>query len=228
MKYFLIFFVFLLFSCDQVDRTAKKIEKCADSKAESLFKKKIFEYELNNTYFSIKKKKSGFLLREKVIAQIIHKELSYLNEIKDQFYNIKSENIDIINKLNYNLKYMRTRWWSYDEAVEWAKDTESERFSKRIKSDFFEDYDKTKKRLENLLSFHRSMILMYETELSNLNEAGFNKNLAEKLDTKSKENKKFLKNKIDIKLQKRFYEQYFQTCEKQREESPILFDKKWK
>ena len=212
MKYFLIFFVFLLFSCDQVDRTAKKIEKCADSKAESLFKKKIFEYELNNTYFSIKKKKSGFLLREKVIAQIIHKELSYLNEIKDQFYNIKSENIDIINKLNYNLKYMRTRWWSYDEAVEWAKDTESERFSKRIKSDFFEDYDKTKKRLENLLYFHRSMILMYETEL----------------DTKSKENKKFLKNKIDIKLQKRFYEQYFQTCEKQREESPILFDKKWK
>lgn len=220
---------FMITSCDQSNKISRIIESCSDATVKKDHRRQLDQYYFDNSYFSVKKKLSRNLIRHKTISDILEKELKYLLSIEDNFYTIKNENKRYSRY--YNLKYMRTKMWTYYTAAAWAKYSETELQGKRIKSDYYKDFNATKKNLEGKIISHKAWAKGADNDLEKLKNKGeklVNSDMEKFRDKMKKRQKKFLNSSLKTKLERSTYEKYFILCEKRRTESPIMFDKKWK
>jgi len=220
---------FMITGCDQSNKISRIIESCSDATVKKDHQRQLDQYYFDNNYSSVKKKLSRNLIRHKAILDILEKELKYLLSIEDNFYTIKNENKRYSRY--YSLKYMRTKMWSRYTPEIWAKYSETELQDKRIKSDFYEDFNATKKNLEGKIISHKGWAKGADNKLEKLKNKGeklVNSDMEKFRDKMKKRQKKFLNSSLKTKLERNTYEKYFILCEKRRTESPIMFDKKWK
>ena len=220
----------LLISCDQANNASKKIENCSDNTIKIDFKNELSNYELNNTFFSKKRSKKRNIERHKLIVQVLENEVKYLSSIENDFLDLKQRYTKetIINFSNWNIRPLLLTAF---QAKELLKADEKELLYKRKRSRFFNDYEKTKNYFDGKLKVHKGFVVKFKNDLNKLEEDGEKKSdeaLAATLNSKKKGHNKFLKKKLEDKLQSSSYEKYFILCEKRRTQSPIMFDEKWK
>lgn len=220
---------FMITGCDQSNKISKIIESCSDATVKKDHQRQLDQYYFDNNYSSLKKKLSRNLIRHKTISDVLEKELKYLLSIEDNFYTIKKEKK--LYSRYYNLEYMRIKMWTYYTAVAWAKYSESELEGKRLQSDFYKDFNATKKNLEGKIISNKGWAKGADNDLEKLKNKGkklVNNDMEKFRDKMKKRQKKFLNSSLKTKLERNTYEKYFILCEKRRTESPIMFDKKWK
>ena len=219
----------LLISCDQANNVSKKIENCSDNTIKIDFKNELSNYELNNTFFSKKISKKRNIERHKLIVQVLENEIKYLLSIENSFLDLKQKYTKGLD--TFNLWHIRPLLLTNFEAKELLKADETELLNKRKRSRFFDNYEKTKDYFERKLRVHIGYINKFSNELNRFvvdGEQKFNDALETTLNSKKKSQNKFLKKKLEDKLQNSSYEKYFTLCEKRRSQSPIMFDEKWK
>lgn len=220
----------LLISCDQANNVSKKIENCSDNIIKIDFKNQLSDYELNNTFFSKKRSKKRNIERHKLIVKVLENEVKYLFSIENDFLVLKQKYTKE-TIINFSSWHLRPLLLTNFEAKELLKTDETELLNKRKRSRFFDDYEKTKNYFEQNIRIHIGYINKFSNELNRMivdGEQKFNDALETTLNSKKKGQNKFLKKKLEDKLQNSSYEKYFILCEKRRSQSPIMFDEKWK
>ena len=227
-KIYLLILILILFTgCDQANNISRIIENCSDNTIKGDFKRSKDKYYDDNRFFSEKHRLTRNISRHENILKVLNKESRYLESIKEDFYKIKEENKNYVSQLDF----MRTKYWDYYQADAWAKMTEQDLSFKRVRSNYFQDYEKTSKRLNKKVKDHQYWLNEAEKRLKKIEQIGediHNKEIQKTIDKMEKSQKKFLKDKLKTKLQRNSYEKYFILCEKRRTESPIMFDKKWR
>ena len=219
----------LLISCDQANNVSKKIENCSDNTIKIDFKNELSSYELDNTFITKKRSKERNIERHKLIVKVLENEVKYLSSIENDFLDLKQKYTKGL--IDFNLWHIRPLFLTDFEAKELLKADETELLNKRKRSRFFYDYEKTKNYFENNIRIHTGFINKLSNELNRFvvdGEQKFNDALEATLNFKKKGQNKFLKKKLEDKLQNSSYEKYFILCEKRRSQSPIMFDEKWK
>jgi len=220
----------LIISCDQANNVSKKIENCSDDIIKKDFNKELSDYELNNSYFSKKRSINKNIKRQKLIVQILENELKYLLSIENEFLDLKKKYTSLFGSKS-NLWHIRPLFMTYSDVNQLSKSGETELLNKRKRSRFFDNYEKTKNYLEKNIRTHKSFVVTSTDKLNKFEVEGerkINESLEAELELKKKGHKKFLKKKLEDKLQNSSYEKYYILCEKRRSESPIMFDEKWK
>jgi hypothetical protein len=121
---------------------------------------------------------------------------------------------------------------NYEEIVKISRYSESDWINYRIRSNYYFDYENTKRRLERNLKNYKQWINGNIEKKKELESDNGKKKFLDKrnkeIENRIKNNNEFLKRKITIKLQDGYYERDFSECENLRMNAPITFDNKWK
>ena len=224
MRYLVI--LFFLFGCS--DSKDVSIENCADDLDRKEYQSTInllkqpyaytkeldfFTNVINITSIKIK-------LYQKELDNLPSKE--YFNFLKNQNKHNTSEFKKFLN-LSFAIDYTIKKLDQYNEK-EWSR--------YRATSDYYIDYERTKRRLERGVKDNNRWLADYIRRDKHLKtESGksqFIKNKANELSVIEKKFSDFSKQKLKVKIQNKNYEKLFAQCEKIREKSPITFDNKWK
>jgi|TARA_B110000037_G_C16986647_1_gene451330 hypothetical protein len=202
------------------------IENCADKKKSDIQLIVFNDWASENSYDTLMEKHSTKWNRHRKIVEIIEEELEYLSAIN--FTKLQNEYL----QYSSDLPYIQTLFWTYYfDDVKWAEDNENVRLNKRIRSDFFKDFEQTKANLEEKLRNDSALEIKEREETNKLIEMGEKKHniKANAIITEMKKNlENFLKMSFSDKLKNDIYETYFFDCEKERVGAPISFDNKWK
>jgi len=225
IKQFFILIIFILLFKNASANPLISLQNCADKKESNNQLKSLNKWVALNSYDSILK---GYMIRlkeQKLIINIIKQELDYLSKINF----IELQNKYLENSLD--ISYLTVLLENSSRDLEWGKFNPNVKLEKRILSDFFKDFKKTKTSLETKLKTYKILETKEENKINKIIKMGeekynvfFNKKINEK-----KQNLKNLINKNfeDKMLSKRYNKQFFE-CEKKRVIAPITFDYEWK
>ena len=224
MRYIII--LFFLFGCS--DSKDGFIENCADDldrkENQSIINalKQPYAYTKELDYITNAINRTGIKIKlfQKELDNLPSKE--YFNFLKNQNKDNASEFKKFLN-LDFALDYTIKEIEQYNEK-QWSR--------YRAKSDYYIDYERTKRRLERGIKDNNRWLNSYKREYESLKtEHGKSKFIKEKVIELAAIEKKFSnfsKQKLKVKIQNDDYERLFARCEKIRKKSPITFDNKWK
>ena len=224
----IIFTLFLLKSVYADEKIS--YQNCANKKETDKQSNYLNNWISLNSYDAILKEHYNNLKKHKLTISIIEEELNYLSkinfvELQDQYLKSSLE-LPFLTVLFGNHTYYLQL---YD--LQWDEFNDESKLEKRIYSDFFKDYEKTKTSLETKFKNHQ--ILKKETvdTINELEKMGYEKYdvfLNKKINDKKNNLKMFLNKNLDDKMLNKSYNEYFLECEKERVAAPITFDYKWK
>ena len=220
---FLIIFVFLFNSANA--NPLISIQNCADSKESNKQSKSLNKWLAMNTYDEILKGHNSILNKHKQIINIIEEELNYLSKIN--FTELQDQHLE--NSLF--LPFLTVLFANNQNNLKWDEFNENARLDKRIISDYFKDFKKTKSSLEKKLKTHQILETKEINKINELKKMGtekYNVILNKKIKEKKQKSKNLLKKSLDVKMLKKSYNKYFFECEKKRVIAPITFDYTWK
>jgi hypothetical protein len=200
------------------------IQKCADDKGTKEQLNFLAKWESLNTYEALLKIHSTNLSGHEEIIKIVEEELEYLSKIN--FIELQDEYL----KHSSDVPHLRTLFGIYTDDVKWDDDDKNARLNKRIRSDFFKDYTRTKLSLEEKLRKHKVWEYQVNDEINKLKEMGekkYNISFNKKIEEKRTNLENLLSQSLENKLKNENYKTYFFECEKERVTAPITFDYKW-
>lgn len=225
IKKFIYLLVFVLLFKNVSANPLISLQNCADAKELNEQLKSLDKMVALNSYDVILKEHMIKLNEHKLNIKIIEEELDYLSKINF----IELQNKYLENSLD--ISYLTVLFRNSSQVLKWGKLDPSLRLEKRILSDFFKDYKKTKKSLEAEIKTQKNLKTSKENKINKIKKMGQEKyNIF--LDKKINEKKNFLKNLIaknlDDKMLNKSYNNHFFECEKIRVIAPMTFDYKWK
>jgi len=225
IKKFIYLLVFVLLFKNASANPLISLQNCADAKETNEQLKSIDKMVALNSYDAILKEHMIRLNEHKLSIKIIKEEIDYLSKINF----IELQNKYLENSLD--ISYLTVLFRNSSQVLTWGKLDPNLRLEKRILSDFFKDYKKTKKSLEAELKTQKNLKTSKENKINKIKKMGEEKyNIF--LDKKINEKKNFLKNLIaknlDDKVLNKSYNKHFFECEKKRVIAPMTFDFKWK
>lgn len=219
----LIIFIFLFKSANA--NPLISIQNCANSKESNKQSRSLNKWSAMNSYDEILKGHNSILAKHKQIINIIEEELNYLSKIN--FTELQDQHLE--NSLF--LPFLAVLFTNNQNDLKWDEFNENSRLDKRILSDYFQDFKKTKSSLEKKLKTHQMLETKEIDKINELKKMGsekYNIILNKKIKEKKQKLKNLLKKSFDDKMLKKSYNKYFFQCEKKRVIAPITFDYKWK
>lgn len=221
--FFLIIFIFLFKSANANQLIS--IQNCANSKELSKQTKSLNKWIALNSYDETLKKHNSILNKSKQIIKIIEEELNYLSKIN--FTELQDKHLE--NSLF--LPFLNVLFSNNQNDLKWDLFNENARLNKRIISDYFKDFKKTKSSLKKELKTQQILETKEINKINKLKKVGvekYNIILNKKIKEKKQNLKDLLTKSFDDKMLKKSYYKYFFECEKKRVMAPITFDYTWK
>ena len=225
IKKFILLIMFILLFKNASANPLTTIQNCADEKILNEKLMSLNEWEVINSYDAILKEHTNRLKKHKSIIAIIEEELNYLSKIN--FVQFQDE----FRKFSLEIPFLVVLFGKYFDTFQWNDYNENLMQEKRILSDYFIDYNKTKSSLQTMLKTHQFLKVEVVNKINELKKIGkieYNLSSNKKFKKKNQKLKNMIEKNLDDKMLNKNYNLQFFTCEKERVKSPISFDYKWK